>query len=196
MGELSENASNGATHLDILNTFATVGLIAHHFEQCELSLSGIFQTLCEADNHTPFEILGQVVSTNMRLDMVKTALRICLPRPSQTKDRVIQTLSEFKACQKLRNRAIHQSILPVVDGDILSFVGRPLPHQTMRYSNGMLKDGHEISERDLKRSNDRITDLAFAMRDVEQELRAFLAERKQRRLHRHLLAAGYRKADH
>ena len=178
---------------EALRSFTEIGMIAHHFEQCEFELSVMFQILCEAENDAPFEIFGQIVSSNMRLGMTRTALAQCLPRPSAIKSEVERLLNEFSACQTLRNRAIHQSIQPQINGDRLEFIGRPLWHQTMRYKDGALKPGLENGSEALRETNFRCTILVFEMRGAVTRLEEFLAKRRQRRRSKRRLEPARRK---
>ncbi|MEG3148213.1 hypothetical protein U1839_26495 [Sphingomonas sp. RT2P30] len=179
---------------DPLKDFAEIGMITHHFEQCEFSLSELFLLLCESENDAPFQIFGQIVSSNLRLTMTGIALEECMPRPSALKAKITAVLAEFKACQTLRNRSIHQSIFPVIRDGKLANVGMPLWHQTIRYKGGALKPGLEISAEQLSETNHQITLLVFALRGVVDELSEFLGARKKRRLRKLTLAPRRRKA--
>lgn len=167
--------------------FAQIGLITHHFEGCELYLSEMFQLLCEAENDAPFQIFGQIVSSNQRLEMVKTALSLCLSGGAM-KVKLTRLLSEFKECQTLRNRAVHSSALPLIERDGIKMVRRPLWHQTMRYTKSGIKPGNELDAEQLADANHRITLLNIELKGVVGELASFLDKRKARRLRKRVLA--------
>lgn len=178
---------------DPRESFTDIGLIAHGFEQCEFELSEIFQLLCESENDAPFQIFGHVVSSNMRLGMTRVALAECLPNPSAIKTKLEQVFVEFAVCQTLRNRSVHQSFFTEIDGDGLTFIGRPLWHQTQRYKKGVLKPGLENKPDSLRDTGNRITGLVFWMRDVKEQLFVFLTARRERRLARTIAAKRTRK---
>ena len=173
---------------DPLRPFAAIGMITHHFEVCEWHLSETFQLLCEADNDAPFQAFGHIISSNLRLTMTKTALSICMPRRSAIRQRIETLLVEFDDCQTLRNRSIHQSLVPRLEDEDLAFTGQPLWHQTLRYTKKGLKPGQGQSPDQLEETFFRIQQLSFEMQDALRDLAAFL--RRRRRHHRQRRSPG------
>lgn len=162
--------------------FHEIGSIAHHFESCEYLLSEIFQILCESENETPFRVLGLIVSSDLRLQMTEIALEECLRRPSALKTQIKEVFQEFRACQTLRNRAIHSAMTPTFWRYNLTWHHRPLPHQTHRYRKGILKPGLALDMQALDDASERVLLLYLRMKGVTEELDEFLAARRARRL--------------
>jgi hypothetical protein len=166
------------------DAFALIGSITHNFEQCEFYLSEIFQLLCESENDAPFQVLGLIVSTELRRQMVNVALQQCLPRKSHIKTKIEKMLEQFRECQTKRNRAIHSAMMLVERNGKPSWHHRPLWHQTHRYKDSILKSGHEMSEEDLRDADYHISLQAITMKYEVEELSEFLEARKRRRLKR------------
>lgn len=176
-----------------MRPFALVGMITHHFEQCECHLSELFQLLCEAENPGPFRAAGLIISSNLRLGMTRAALEACMPKPSTMKGQVDAVLVKFEEQQTLRNRAIHQSFFTeFTPGGRIEMLGRPLWHQTLRYASGELKPNLEQSVEILDNLAFELTGLTFEMRAVLNDLSAFLETRRRRRLRRGSLGKGGR----
>ena len=157
-------------------------MITHHFEQCEYYLSEIFQLLCEADNDAPFQIFGQIVSSNMRLGMTRTAIAHCFRRPCNMKTELIELLAKFERCQALRNKAVHASLIPIIKRKKLHHFVRPLEHQTLRFKAGALKPGRQFSLKELADADEQLFVLALEMKQAVRLLAAQLGERKRKRL--------------
>lgn len=173
---------------DPISAFTSIGMIAHHFESCELYLSDLFQLLCESENYTPFRTLRLIVSSDLRLQMAEIALQECLPRSSDIKTQIKEAFQEFRSCQKERKRAIHSALVYTIEGRALAWHHRPLPHQTHRYKDGGIKPGQEVKASALKEADNNILLLSLRMKSLVAELHVFLLERKARRMKR--LALG------